>query len=181
MSDNLNPNLDRRAFLKGATTVIGAGALASTGLTALAPAEAVISVAFLDGDNLIPLQWLTSAHAPFERVQITVEAHGKGAITGVTANFGKYPFHAWTAGGGSGRFEMPVDCVKGLSFTVFQGDSKVALLMGNSSGVKLREGKYIIAAGRVNWKLFRAESGVLLGAGGKPTSLQHVLISVERA
>ncbi|MEQ1822297.1 MAG: hypothetical protein ABL949_07300 [Fimbriimonadaceae bacterium] len=179
MNNSLNPNLDRRTFLRGATTAIGASAVASSGLAALAPVEAVASVAMIEGDNLIPGEWLTASKVPLERVQITIESRGAGKLTGLTAVFGKYPFQAWTAGGGRCRFEMPVGR-DGITLILSQGEVSSKVILSSSGKTKLREGNYALAAGRVNWKLFRAEAGKLLGAGGNPTSLQHLIVTVER-
>lgn len=194
MSDNLNPNLDRRTFLRGATTVIGASALAQSGLVSAVATEGVISVAFVDGERLIPAQWLVKSSVPMEKVEIKVTGRGKGELTSLKANFlvrfqttaRRYPFFAWVAGGGRGHFEMPVDKKTGLNFTLSQGKGKseatTELQLGSTTGgFVLREGTYLIAAGKVDWKGLRMESGAIVGAGGQPVNLQYVRLSIARA
>lgn len=197
MSDSLNPTLDRRAFIRGTAGVVGAGVLAQSGLAALAT-TGVVSVAYFDGKRLIPADNMSAGDASIQRVTITLDARGKGALRGVNANFPvrvkqstrKYAFRAWAAGGVRRKFEMPVDAKTGIGFTMTQGSAKaeqktdLQLSLGRSAGPKLREGTYVIAAGKVNWNSYRfeeeQENGPLLAAGGRPTSLQYVVLTVER-
>lgn len=187
MSETLNPTVNRRAFLRGTAVVAGAGVLSSSGLAFMADA-AVVSVAFIEGDRLIPANWLASEPA-FDRAELTIEAIGEGVLRGLTANFpiksrtgsrSIAPFNAWVASGGRARFEMPVGR-NGISLTISQSAGTTSLPIGPGNPIKMREGTYVIAAGNVNWRGLRVENGQILGAGGAPSTLPHLRLSIARA
>lgn len=199
MSDSLNPNLDRRTFIRGAATAVGATAIAGSGIASnLALTAPVISVAYFDGKRLIPIDRMPAADRTLRRVEVTLQGFGKGKMRRITANFPvrtpkgvkPHPFHAWSTGGFTSKFEMPVDSKNGLSLSVAQGTAKaetataLTLGVGSAKGAKLREGMYIIAAGPVNWASYRFEAddvnGPLLAAGGRPTSLQYTVLTIGR-
>jgi len=199
MSDLLNPNLDRRTFVKGAATAVAGTALAGSSVASQFLNEVpVVSVAYFDGHRLIPVEKILSGDRSLDRLEVTIESKGKGSLRGINVNFPvtagngvkPYPFRAWESGGLTRKFEVPVDPKTGVSLTVLQGTPKAEtaltfnLGLGTAKGAKLREGTYVVAAGRVNWSNFRFEAedpnGPVLDAGAKPTNLQYALITIGR-
>ena len=193
MSDTLNPNIDRRSFIRGTSSFLGAAALSSSGISSLLPKPSEISVAFVEGDRLVSAEQVRGAAVPFERAQLTVSSMGKGSLSCVKAHFEvltkttarRFPFLAWVNGGARTRFEMPVGLKTGLNLSVVQktrmGEETTDLQFGPASKFKLNEGTYVIAPGKVNWSTLRVASGALVGVSGTPAALQHVFVTVDRA
>lgn len=198
MSETKHLTIKRRDVLKGAAALAGAVALENSAIAQVLSSTATISVAYFDGTRLVSVEKLAKGDATLEKVLISIESHGKGALHELSAMFDvpvakgtkQFPYKAWEPSSVKSQFLMPVSARDGIRLSVTQKTAKstattpLQLLSNSAKGGKLKEGTYVIAAGNVNWNSYRFEAddinGPLLGAGGRPTSLGYVLLTVER-
>ena len=202
------PKLDRRQFLHATAGVATAAAMASPASAlarSLAPAKdqiAPLTVGFWAGTRFTSATQLRSGDSTIERATLTFRGYGEeGPITHIEVvsnvqtetGVKQIPFRAWTAppqGGWQSKFVVPIDSQSGLVLNVHQtieGKEQSQLLtfgLGAQSGVKFKEGIYIIAGGQADLTglgfLKESPAGPRMEEKQWNTVRQYVSLTIER-
>ncbi|MBX3120521.1 MAG: hypothetical protein KF784_15790 [Fimbriimonadaceae bacterium] len=212
MQDAKKTQIPRRAFLQGATAAVGTTLLGLAPASSLASglqkgggplsAQSSFSIGYWDGQMFTPAGELATGDATLDVVNLHLRGYGpNGTLKGIDANalvpmgksVQKVPFTAWVAGP-SGceqvRFNMTVDGNHGLVLTArflagkLESVTDFSFIAGSGSGLKLREGVYVIANGSMNWGSYAYDASnmeaPLTGPAGPVASLQYVVLTVSR-
>jgi hypothetical protein len=197
-------NFSRRIFLKTTGGVVAASALSISPVSVFAQSATppAVTVGYWNGSRFVAADQLPAGDQTLSFVKIGLNGFGSsGSLVGieghalmpVTSNeFLRLPFTAWVAppvGCQNTQFVMTVNPTKGVLLSVQQRVSgtvqatDVSLLGNSPTGSKLREGTYIVLAGKVDLSTITFPTskvvGPVIGVGAQAPS-QYVLMTVVR-
>jgi hypothetical protein len=181
MSENKPNLLDRREFLQGAATVVGAVAIGVGTNSEAAPSSVKtkstpkLSVGFWDGDSLHNASALPSGDASLAgtsvKMIISGKQHAGSLVNAIDVHYPvlsegtqtAVPHHAWTRVAHRTMTNIAVVPVvdNGVRLSVQHQGMETPLhlsLNDDSSALKLRIGTYVIASHDIAWGMYQMEA-----------------------